>query len=327
MGRQKPGKPRRERGQSSPMAPPPPLEETHGLNVKLDVISNQFMASRRSVLESILPDFSQEVINRDDVELVVTNKYEQVVGDYEARSPSQATDSSSQQTYSATKVDGALAAAKTVELPRRKAAVIVPVQLLAAGNGVARRIMLHESQHVRLIQNGEAAWAFHRKTKFARPHELLWEFVWLAESLLDEFRCERALYEEGESNAIGGSVPGDYADLRPLYLAVRKRFQQDGDVMQMYHGALRVLDRVPSILGYGAAEVAATSSENDWVAVPEMMELLDVIREIPSSHEPVAEQKLSETILSVAGLLREWLQREGFDGYITANGGTFFTLV
>lgn len=192
---------------------------------------------------------------------------------------------------------------------------------------MVRRIMLHEAQHVRLIQNGDAAWALHRRVDFTRPHELLWEFVWLAESLVDEFRCERALHEKGEPDPIGGTTPADYIDLRPLFLEVRRAYEQNGDVMQMYIAALQTLDRVPSILGYGAAKVAEEGSMDDWVMVPEMAELLDVIRDIPGSREKIPVEELSGTILGVSGLLREWLQRQGFDGYFIADGSKYFTLV
>jgi hypothetical protein len=236
-------------------------------------------------------------------------------------------DSSAGQTYSATKVDGALAAAKTVELPDGKVAVVVPVQLLAMDHAVARRVLLHEAQHVRLMQNGDTAWAVHRRTGFNRPDELLWEFVWLAEILLDEFRCERSLYEKGEGDPEGGSTPDDYAGLRPLFLNVRREYQQSGDVMQMYLAAFQVLDRVPSILGYGAAKVAEDGSIDNWATVPEMAELLDVIRDIPGSRETVPDEELSGVILGVSELFREWLQGQGFDGYFKADGSKYFTLV
>lgn len=76
-----------------------------------------------------------------------------------------------------------------------------------------------------------------------------------------------------------------------------------------------------------AAKVAVSRSMGDWVTVPEMTELLDVIAEIPGSRETVSVGSLSSAVLDVSGLLRGWLQRQGFDGYFTANGSRYFTLV
>lgn len=154
-------------------------------------------SSDRAMWDDLLiPSFTAEVLRPDAVELVVTDQYEAVAGEYSVHSPVVANPTETADDYRAMKSDGAMAVAKTIDLPDDQIAVVVGSAITRLGSEQAWRALFHETKHVRLHQKTTSAWGVHRRTTFNLPDDLSYGFVWIAEIAIDEFRCERAVYED-----------------------------------------------------------------------------------------------------------------------------------
>lgn len=156
-------------------------------------------AQERALWDSLIPEFTDEAPYPSRVQLVITDRYEEAVGEYSVQSASRLNQAATAADYRSVKPGGAMAVAKTVGLSDGKVAVIVNAGLAKLGREVVRRTLLHEAQHVCLTQNADSAMAVHKRVAFYLPGDLTWEFVWLAESTIDEFRCERLCMRKGYS--------------------------------------------------------------------------------------------------------------------------------
>lgn len=156
-------------------------------------------AQERALWDSLIPEFTHEALYPSRVQLVITDRYEEAAGEYSVQSASRLNQAATAADYRSVKPGGAMAVAKTVGLSDGKVAVIVNAGLAKLGREVVRRTLLHEAQHVCLTQNADSAMAVHKRVAFYLPGDLTWEFVWLAESTIDEFRCERLCMRKGYS--------------------------------------------------------------------------------------------------------------------------------
>lgn len=114
-------------------------------------------AQERDLWDSLIPEFTREALYPSRVEVVITDRYEEVAGKYAVQSASRLNQAAIAADYRSAKPGGAVAVAKTVELPDDKVAVIINAGLAKLGREVVRRTLLHESQHVCLIQNADSA--------------------------------------------------------------------------------------------------------------------------------------------------------------------------
>ena len=281
----------------------------------------------RAVADMVLPVFAAEVPDPSAVEVTFTDRYERVVEEFAAQEVNQ---NRSDRTvrYSAARPDGALAVAKTFELPAGRVVVVASVGLLAHEDR-ARRTLVHEAQHVRLIQHGDNAFAAHRRIPFEPLADLPWEFLWIGESALDEFRCERAVYERGLAAVapLAGSVPRDYPAIDSAFQQATRILQRTGDILTAYQAAFAALDRLAMHLAYGAAALSINATSVSWHSVPAMALVLDVLRELPGTDEHVDTDRLVKTAVELGRVLRRLLQDAGFDYFRTPDGGTYFKLL
>jgi hypothetical protein len=282
----------------------------------------------RIAWDSLVLSFGQEVLHPEHVELVITDRYQAVAGEYTVQSPTRANPDMTAADYQAVKPDGAMAAAITVELSNGKVAVVANAALVHFGREKASRMLLHESKHVRLLQRGEQAYGVHRRIGFTLPRDLSYTFVWIAESIIDEYRCERASHEAGADALDMASHPADYSGIVDSFEEVRSAWRRRRDVLTAYQGAASVLDRLGQYLAYGSAHIAADPAQvARWSAIPPMARLVSIISELPGADQEVSRESLAEHCLGVARMLREILQSNGFDCYITTDGSLYFEVL
>ena len=131
----------------------------------------------------------------DLVKLIITDRYEQVVTEWQQDTPWEFGDEAST-TYVASKIDGTRAAGKTIVLAGGRAVVVASVGTLNAGVDVTRWMLRHEAQNVRLHQDESAAWGVHRRSGQEVVSVRPWVFVWSAQSAIDEYRCESAVHAQ-----------------------------------------------------------------------------------------------------------------------------------
>jgi hypothetical protein len=291
-------------------------------------VSRPLPPAEQAVWDSLTPEFGQEVPNPQRVQLVITDRYEQTAGAYAVQSPTRSNTRATAADYQAAKPDGAMAVAKTIDLPNDEVVVVASTVLTRLGHRSVRRTLLHEAQHVRLHQHGDSAMAVHRKVRFELPDDLTWEFVWLAESVVDEFRCERAMHDKGLGSSDAGSVVDDYPGIVALFETVRRNYWRRGDLMAAYHGSFAALDRLGTFLAYGAASVVLNPGTAEaWMPVSSMPKLLDVVSEVPSPAAMVPDEQLTAVSVEVARMLRETFQEMGFDYYFLPDTSTYFELL
>jgi hypothetical protein len=291
-------------------------------------VSQAVPPTEQAVWDSLLPEFAHEVPDPERVQLVITDRYQQIAGEYAVRSPTRSNTTATATDYQAAKPDGAMAVAKTIDLPNDEVVVVVSTGLIALGHQSVRRVLLHEAQHVRLHQHADTAMAAHRRVTFERPGDLAWEFIWLAESAVDEFRCERAMHEKGFASSDAGAVVDDYPGIAALFNTVRRNYHRAGDLMAAYLASIRALDRLGAFLAYGAASLVLNPETVEaWTPVPSMAKLLDIVSYLPSPTERVPDERLSAVSVEVASMLRATFQEMGFDYYFLPDDSTYFELL
>lgn len=269
--------------------------------------------------------FAGELAEAQQVELIITDEYERVAGELALLSPIRANEAMTATDYNATKPAGARAVARTIPLPNDCIAVVADARLARLSERVALAGVLHEAQHVRLQQNGDAAWGVHRKVTFALPDNLQFEFIWLAETLLDEFRCELEMHRKGLGSADSTWIE-DYAGIAALFYRCRSEYQRSGDLMGAYLSAFAALERLCNYLAYGAAcIVMSQAGASGWTAVSGMRAVLRAVSDVPSPSMVVAHAELLTTVLTLAHALRAILRDLGFDLYLAEVGVKYFT--
>ncbi|TDB79619.1 hypothetical protein [Micromonospora sp. KC721] len=289
-------------------------------------VARDLPAAQQATWRTLLAEFTAEVPDPEKVEVVITDEYEKVAGEYLVQEADRANDSMTAEQYRADRADGARAAAKTCVLPGGRIVVVAGNGLVPYGIRSARHMLLHEAQHVRLHQQGDPAWAVHRRVPFTLPdREITWEYLWLAESAIDEYRCERTVHERGWTDPANTVDPGDVAGVVATFRAARTAWDVTGDLMGAYHAAFASLDRMAKVLGYGAAGiVTGVISAAAWAKAPVAGRILDIVEDLPGTGVVVRSEDLIAAAVEVAKRLRRILQEMGFDCFYTADGGTYF---
>lgn len=291
-------------------------------------MAHPLTAKGRAAWDSLIHTFSKEVLHPERVELVITDQYQAIVGEYAVQSPTRANPDMTAADYQAVKPDGAMAGAITVELPNGKVAVVANAALVGFGQDTATRLLLHESKHVRLLQRGDQAYGVHRRVAFTLPADLDYGFIWIAESTVDEYRCERALHEAGMGAPGMGSDPADYSGIIGSFDDVRHGFQRSGDVLAAYQGVTSVLDRLAQYLAYGSAHVAVDPTQKaQWSSIPSMTKLVSIVSELPGANQRVSRERLADRCIEVARMLRGTLRDNGFDSYVEPNGSLYLDIL
>jgi hypothetical protein len=297
-----------------------------GLTVTTNV-RRPLSSAEQANLTALAPEFTLELPQPGRVELVVTDRFERVAGEYDVRALHRSNEAMTAANYAADRPDGALAVGKTVELPDGQVVVVVSTILLGE-HSLARHTMLHEAQHVRLIQHGDGAHAVHRRRSFTLTDEFTWEFLWIAESAVDEFRCERAMYERAIPDRDSGSVVSEYMPIRALFDQAWRNLARTDDLLAAYRATFEALDRLAMYLAYGAAKLAVEPrAVPGWDTVPAMGRLLEVVRNVPSPDERMPGDQVLGIAIALARELRGIYQEMGFDYFRTSDGGTYLDVL
>ena len=293
------------------------------------VVQRDLQPDERALWDSLIPEFARETPCPQRVRLVIADKYEEVVGEYALQSALRVDPAATAAGYQSVKPGGAMAVAKTIDLPDDKVAVVVNAGLAKLGREVARRTLLHEAQHVRLNQNADSAMAVHKRVAFHLPADLTWEFIWLAESIVDEFRCERALYEKGLLGP--GMAPAAYEYSRVTALFDEIWESCDGGAAGLNaacHRSFAVLERFGTLLAYVAASmIVRPGMMSPWTSLTPAAGLVGTLTHVPATTVIVHDQKLASISLGLAWFLREAFQEMGFDFRLLPDGSKHFELL
>ncbi|WP_406279306.1 hypothetical protein OH799_11765 [Nocardia sp. NBC_00881] len=297
------------------------------LTLTIDM-SARSLPGRDAAYQRLAALLASAIPNPARVELVLTDRFEHVAGEFATQSPTRSNPNMTAADYRAVKGDGAVAAARTIDLPDDKVVVVIPAGLLGANQRILRRTILHEAQHVTLFQKHNSAQAVHRRTDFEIPaDQLTWEYMWIAESAIDEFRCERTMHARG-MGAAHNTYSAGYGPIIAMFDTARQTYRGTFDLTDTYHRAFAALDRLAVFLAYGAASVAAERVAPDmWSAVTPMAELLGVLGDIPGTDTTVGDDELTGLSLGLALWLRQQFRANGFDYRYTSTGSDYFELL
>jgi hypothetical protein len=260
--------------------------------------------------------------------LILTDSYEEVAGGYAVRSPTLSSADAEAGDYKAAKVDGALAVAKTIDQPDGSVVVVVSAGVARSGRELLTRTLMHEAQHVHLHQNGDSADAIHRDSVFDRPGDLKWEFVWMAESVIDEFRCERSVYEGRLDKPRSSGMQDEFDGILVIARKIEEEYWKVGNLRSACIASMTALDRMAQFLAYKAAiGVTGGRSVTIPVSVPYVQELISIVSPLVSSREVIGSTALLASVLDVALFLRETYRDIGFDYYFMPDGSSYFQLL
>ncbi|MBM0226838.1 hypothetical protein [Micromonospora sp. ATA51] len=284
-------------------------------------IARALPAAQQATWRTLLAEFTAEVPSPEKVEVIITDEYEKVAGEYAVQEPDRMNSTMTADQYRADRADGARAAAKTCALADGRIVVVVGSSTLACGLPTARQCVLHEAQHVRLQQHGDVAHAVHRRAPFELPSGFTWEYVWFAENTIDEFRCERTVHERGWTSRSNLNTAVDFALVADVLQKVRAKHHRTGDLMDTYHGAMPALLRASTVLGYGAAGlVTGVIRPGDWIQAPAMGRFLDLLEGLPGTDRVLPREDIAAASLEVAKRLRQLFNEMGFDYRETPDG-------
>lgn len=301
---------------------------TDGMSSEINVtyqLARDLPATQQASWRTVLVEFAAEVPNPERVEVVITDEFAKVAGQYavleEERSNSQMT----AEQYQAEKGDGATVAAKTCALPGGQV-VVARHDLAVQGTARLRHSLLHEAQHVRLHQHGDVAHAVHRRLSVALPADQITpEFLWIAESAIDEFRCERTVRERGWTDTSNATSLDDYAGALTMFLGAKQEWHRSRDVMPTYQAAFAALDRLAVVLAYGAADLATgRAAPESWAPAEEMGAVLEVLKDVPGTDVVVSRESLFDTAVTLGWRLRLIMRQYRFDCCYLEDGTKFF---
>lgn len=202
---------------------------------------------RAQTWAELADDLTALVPKPEQVRLSIADNFARTVNAYARQTPWEFGGAGdAEPLYDPDKPDGARAGAKTIPLTDMTV-IVVDTGAIALGAPSVRRLLHHEAQHVRLRQNGDLAWAMHRRGPFTRPPGAIFAFVYLAQSLLDEYRCETAL-EPAVAQASGAMTvtPADFADIAAMFRAITDQYRSNGDLEAAFACTLAGLDRLAS---------------------------------------------------------------------------------
>jgi hypothetical protein len=170
--------------------------------------------------------------------------------------------------------------------------------------------------------------AVHKRVAFHLPGDLTLEFVWLAESMIDEFRCERALHEKGVLDPGVVPDPDEYSKVVALFDEVRDSCNHGPDIITACQHAFAVLERFGTLLSYAAASVVTNPGAGPpWTPMTPTAGLAGTLSHLPGATSIMRDEQLASTSLGLAWLLREVFQEMGFDYRLLPDGSKQFELL
>lgn len=256
-------------------------------------------------------EFLQQVRRPDLVQLVVTDHYEQAVGGWQQHTPWEFGDEAAA-VYVADKVDGTRAGAKTIVLDER-AVVVAAAGALAFGSDVARWMLRHEAQHVRLHQDDSAAWGVHRRSGQRIVSSRPWEFVWSAQSALDEYRCESAVHAQ-LSPLQPTYNPADARGIIRRLREARTIWTERDDLDHAYEVVVQALDRLVVIAAYTAAAVrAGHDTRQRWAEIPQLEPIWACLWRTPTLDSPISHAELWRHTLDISAAADHVLRGAGVE--------------
>lgn len=215
-------------------------------------------------------EFFAQIEHGDLVELIVTDRFESVVTQWQRDTP-RSFGGEGAVVYRAGKADGTRASAKTVVLAERRAVVVVGADAIGLDGDTARWMLTHEVQHVLLHQQDASAFAVQRRLDKEIESPRPWVFVFTAQSAIDEFRCEKAVHVQR-----GGREPtyGPADAVRLLRQLQTARSTSRTDLERAYEIVVQVVDRLAIMAAYaGAAVDTGSDDEQRWAEMPEFAAL------------------------------------------------------
>jgi hypothetical protein len=252
--------------------------------------------------------------NPDATALIVTDDFPGVVTELVRQVPWRfGSQEDASVPYDPTKADGGRAAGKTLQLAER-AVIIVDAAAADLGPVTARRLAHHEARHARLRHGDDLAWAMHRRQAFTRPDGFVFAYVYLAQTLLDEYRCEAALaHHVAAADAGVTPAPRDWASVQAIFTRVRQHYDRTGQLETAFSQFLAGLDRIASFAGYAAAAIArGEQRRQQWADAEPVLLAADALASVPDADERLTPTQLAE---AVDGLVRAYghiTERLGF---------------
>jgi hypothetical protein len=282
-----------------------------------------------SALTEIAEEVQTELIPGTRLKMLMTSSFEKSVDLYERQQKVQV---GNRTPYSASRSDGSMATAKTLLLESGEEIVLLSPVLFMLGIPFGRRIVLHEMQHVRIDVRGENSFGCHREGPFELPADVSWQAIWLAETMIDEFRCELELQLRG------ADYPGDFnrfgaIDAEGLIGALasaRTAYRRSQDLIALLTDVYAVINRCSYLFAHDAAKALATDGlaafDERWSAFtgPAASDALDQLKAFPASgmkHEP---QATRDALPALGASLMRWLENFGFEHRFEADGSESF---
>lgn len=260
-----------------------------------------------------------------DYELVITSDFEgQVRAHLEAEEAA---------AYFQDRGDYGTAMAKTLPQADGRAVVVFDVRLFARGAAhPVEATFRHEALHVVLLGNGENT--FDSRASLAGRSGLAPELVAMAGIAIEEFRVQLAVHERFPDDPWGSFQTLCAASHDAIHrAAVDYYWDPVKDVQAFRTAVLTAFAAMSTQVGYVAAQMQVgglpTPSLEDGRLDERMLgepwkQVIARLQELPSAEERIERDELEKAVLTVAGLLDEWLIQIGFKDEPLEDGTIFF---
>ncbi|HEY4277401.1 MAG TPA: hypothetical protein VGM91_04215 [Conexibacter sp.] len=290
----------------------------------LDTTAATLTGEMQARLDTLVIRFVAELPDPPRVRLIIADDFPRAAAKARDRAVEKSNDEPAPETYNVQKPDGAVTVALTVNTAEG-VDVVLPTALLQIDDEIVDRTVLHEAQHVRLHQHAGSAFAAHRRVPgFDTPDDLAWEFLWLAENAVDEYRCELSLYnrELADVEPPNGGELGELEAIVANFDAARASYQRRGDLMRLYHTAFQVLQRLGVFLADTAARIVTGPDElvAPWRSEPSVRHAVALLREMPDSGSAVSDEDLTAVAVQFGRQLRQALRVHGRMDYYFVGG-------
>ncbi|GAB3396892.1 hypothetical protein [Amycolatopsis echigonensis] len=278
---------------------------------------------------------SQRVIDPDQVELVVT-------GDFVASVRARATNAVEANHYSPERGSG-VAIAKTI-VDGDRSIIVVPGFVLSGVENVfdelGRHCISHEALHALLKQRGEDTSAASARLATTQSER---DYLTSAGVIAEEYRVEACLAVEGSTPPTTSQSGFDDAlEAARLTFLDAIILRHPAESMHRPSATARQGTHHLGIqLGYLAAELTnahgtvpaipptALARNPLWARLvgPSWQRIAGVLSELPDASNPTAEDALTQTVLSLANALKDWIRHVGFVWRDTPEGGLYFDVL
>lgn len=257
-----------------------------------------------------------------------------VTGDLDASVKKRLSSPEHAEHFSADRVSGQVAAKVLLNGPAPQ--VVVNGQLLRPGVGEqigldVERLFEHEGLHVALYQRGEDFHAImgERRLGFREAH-----FDGHAVTLIDDYRIERALHENG------GGIATSYLDSTQevlhnfalaVYDGICNRYPNE-PIKRCYETAFKAFYSLTTHLGYLISEgvpVSKLTGLRQWERFvgPYYQRLSESLGQLPTAREPITIDRIREVVSEIGEHLEKWLEQIGFRTTSYPDGSFYFDVL